>query len=274
VVITGSGFNRGASVALGGAPATGVVVDRSTRLTALTPAHAAGAVSVSVTNPDAQSGSAASAFTYCSTAPTAPAITSAWWVPVDAKAVPASVPLVAGRSWVWSLDGGTLMSGQGTNAVTLDAGTPGTTMSLRVSELPAGGCASAAAQRGIQVDFLDVPPGNGYHDFVDTIALKKITGGCGNGSYCPSSATTREQMAVFVLTAKEGAGYAPPACSPPNTFTDVPETSPYCRWIEELANRGVVTGCGGGAYCPTSSVTREQMAVFLAATFSLALYGI
>ena len=34
-----------------------------------------------------------------------------------------------------------------------------------------------------------------------------------------------------------------PAC-PPNMFNDVPETSPFCRWIEELANRGVVTGCG------------------------------
>jgi hypothetical protein len=35
----------------------------------------------------------------------------------------------------------------------------------------------------------------------------------------------------------------------------------------------VVTGCGGGNYCPTASVTREQMSVFLAVTFSLTLYG-
>ena len=60
---------------------------------------------------------------------------------------------------------------------------------------------------------------------------------------------------------------------PPNTFADVPETSPFCRWIEELARRGVVTGCGGGNYCPAGAVTREQMGVFLAATFGLTLYG-
>src|SRR6185295_19646384 len=86
------------------------------------------------------------------------------------------------------------------------------------------------------------------------------------GNYCPSSVTTRDQMAVFVLAAKEGAGYAPPACSPPNIFSDVPETSPYCRYIEELFRRGVVTGCTAGTYCPTSPVTREQMAIFVLRT--------
>jgi hypothetical protein len=57
-------------------------------------------------------------------------------------------------------------------------------------------------------------------------------------------------------------------------FADVPASSPFCRWIEELANRGVVTGCGGGNYCPADDVSREQMAVFLAATFGLTIYGL
>jgi hypothetical protein len=48
-----------------------------------------------------------------------------------------------------------------------------------------------------------------------------------------------------------------------------PATSPFCRWIEELARRGVVSGCGGGNYCPSSPVTREQMGVFIAVTFAL-----
>jgi hypothetical protein len=80
-------------------------------------------------------------------------------------------------------------------------------------------------------------------------------------------------MAVFVLRTLD------PALSPPNCvagseqFSDVPASSPFCRWIEELANRAVVTGCGGGNYCPLSAVTREQMGVFISATFSLTLYG-
>ena len=38
-------------------------------------------------------------------------------------------------------------------------------------------------------------------------------------------------------------------------------------------NRGVVSGCGGGNYCPSSAVTREQMSVFISLTFGLTLYG-
>jgi hypothetical protein len=79
-------------------------------------------------------------------------------------------------------------------------------------------------------------------------------------------------MAVFVLRTLDPA-LDPPACTTP-MFGDVPASSPYCRWIEELARRGVVTGCGGGNYCPAASVTREQMGVFLSATFGLTLYGL
>ena len=184
--------------------------------------------------------------------------------------------------------------------------------------------------------FTDVPKTSLYYRQVETILHKGVTGGCTSGLYCPASVTTREQMAAFVLLAKEGSGYAAPACAPPNVFADVhhtspfcdvieelarrgvvggcafglycptaavlreqmpvfvlltldpaldpppcttpvfadvPASSPYCRWIEELARRGVVSGCGGGLYCPTAPVTREQMAVFVSGTFGLTLYG-
>ena len=61
----------GATVTFGGTAATNVVVVSGTQITATTPAHAAGAVTVTVTNPDTQSGSLSSGFTYTSvTAPT------------------------------------------------------------------------------------------------------------------------------------------------------------------------------------------------------------
>ena len=68
--------------------------------------------------------------------------------------------------------------------------------------------------------------------------------------YCPANPVTREQMAVFVLRTLDPT-LNPPACGTP-VFTDVPASSPFCRWIEELARRGVVSGCGGGNYCPTA----------------------
>jgi hypothetical protein len=33
--------------------------------------------------------------------------------------------------------------------------------------------------------------------------------------------------------------------------------------VEALADLGVTNGCGGGNFCPTSPVRRDQMAVFL-----------
>ena len=110
--------------------------------------------------------------------------------------------------------------------------------------------------------FTDVPLNNPFYRFIETVLHHGITGGCTPTQYCPNDSATREQMAVFVLVAKEGTGYVPPACTTP-VFADVPASSPFCRWIEELARRGVVSGCGGGNYCPASSVTREQMAVFV-----------
>ena len=53
----------------------------------------------------------------------------------------------------------------------------------------------------------------------------------------------------------------------------MPVSSPFCKWIDELVRRGIVSGCGNGNYCPGDSVTREQMGVFIAGTFGLTLYG-
>jgi CSLREA domain-containing protein len=110
--------------------------------------------------------------------------------------------------------------------------------------------------------FTDVSTSSGFYRFIETLLHYAVTGGCGGTNYCPTASTTREQMAVFVLVAKEGAGYAPPACTTP-VFSDVPASSGFCRFIEELARRAVVGGCGGSNYCPTAPVTREQMAVFV-----------
>jgi hypothetical protein len=113
--------------------------------------------------------------------------------------------------------------------------------------------------------FADVPRANPFYRFIETLLHRGVSAGCSAGAYCPNASTTREQMAVFVLTAKEGAGYLPAACSTP-TFDDVPVASPFCRWIGELFRRGVVGGCGGTSYCPGAPVTRDEMAVIVLRT--------
>ncbi len=47
------------------------------------------------------------------------------------------------------------------------------------------------------------------------------------------------------------------------TFTDVPTTNPFYFYVESLVHSGVTGGCGTELYCPSSPVTRAQMAVFL-----------
>src|SRR6185369_3063556 len=64
ITITGTGFQAGATVALGGTPATNVVVVSSTSITAKTGAHASGAVNVTVTNTDTSTGTLVGGFTY------------------------------------------------------------------------------------------------------------------------------------------------------------------------------------------------------------------
>lgn len=66
VTITGTGFQFGATATIGGVAIVSPVAVSPTTLTGTTGAHASGAVDVVVTNPDAQGGTLAAAFTYIS----------------------------------------------------------------------------------------------------------------------------------------------------------------------------------------------------------------
>ncbi|MGH9381008.1 MAG: PQQ-dependent sugar dehydrogenase [Thermoanaerobaculia bacterium] len=115
--------------------------------------------------------------------------------------------------------------------------------------------------------FTDVPRSSPFYRSIETLLHRRVTGGCNAARYCPAAGSSRAQMAVFVLKAVEGGDYLPPVCvQGEELFADVPATNPFCRWIEELANRGVVAGCGGGDYCPNGAARRADMAVFLLKT--------
>jgi uncharacterized repeat protein (TIGR01451 family) len=194
----------------------------------------------------------------------APALTAPVWVLPGATGIAASVPFHAGSTYAWTLAGGTITSGQGTDTITFDAGGPGTTMDLQVTESNTS-CVSPATAAKIQVDFLDVPTSHPFHDFIDTIARNAITAGCGGGNYCPDDSNTRAQMAVFLLKAKLGSDHVPPPATGA-IFTDVQPGDFAADWIEELASLGITGGCTPTTYCPDDPVTRGQMAVFLLKT--------
>jgi hypothetical protein len=49
-----------------------------------------------------------------------------------------------------------------------------------------------------------------------------------------------------------------------NSFSDVLRTHPFYVKIETLLHNGVTGGCSPTSYCPSQTVTRDQMAIFLA----------
>ena len=120
---------------------------------------------------------------------------------------------------------------------------------------------------GTGTGFTDVPTDYWAAAWIKQLAAEGITSGCGPSLYCPEASVTRDQMAVFLLRAEHGASYTPPPAT--GVFTDVPTTHWAAPWIEQLAAEGITGGCGVDTYCPSTLVTRAQMAVFLVRAFNL-----
>ncbi|MBI3174284.1 MAG: S-layer homology domain-containing protein [Chloroflexi bacterium] len=123
--------------------------------------------------------------------------------------------------------------------------------------------------------FSDVGGNSSFWPYIEGIYFAGITGGCATAPdllYCPTNNVTRAEMAVFLLRAKYGSAYVPPAVGASTGFADVPTSSVYAPWIKQLAAEGVTSGCGGGNYCPNDSVTRAQMSVFLLRTHDGSAY--
>jgi hypothetical protein len=111
--------------------------------------------------------------------------------------------------------------------------------------------------------FNDVPDTFWAVSYIERLFNAGITGGCGDGNYCPDEPVTRAQMAVFLLKGIHSASYQPPALGDNTGFSDVAADHWAAAWIKQLAAEAITGGCGSGNYCPEASVTRAQMAVFL-----------
>jgi surface protein len=120
---------------------------------------------------------------------------------------------------------------------------------------------------GDTTGFNDVPTDLWAAAWIKQLAAEGITGGCGNGNFCPNQVVTRAELAVMLLRAEHGNTYAPPAAT--GLFSDVPTDFWAAVWVEQLIAEGITGGCGGGNFCPSQPVTRAQMAVFLVTAFNL-----
>ncbi len=89
-----------------------------------------------------------------------------------------------------------------------------------------------------------------------------ITVGCAPNKYCPEAGVTRAQMASFLVRAF----HLPPTTT--DYFTD-DETSSAENDINALRKAGITVGCTPSKYCPTATVSRDQMASFLSRALDL-----
>lgn len=117
--------------------------------------------------------------------------------------------------------------------------------------------------------FSDVPLSHAFHAHISMIRDRSITLGCSPTEFCPGQATSRGQMAAFIIRALLGGDIFPYPAAP--FFTDVHVNHPFFPHIQKLRELGITTGCSASLYCPDDIVTRGQMAAFLVrARFGLA----
>ncbi len=245
--VRGTNFAAGATITLGGIPATDIVVVNSTQVEGRTPALAAGALSdVTLNNVDGSSGTLSKGYV------------------TDFNDVPQNQTF---HAFVTTLVSNGVTAGVGGGNYGVASSTLRQQMAVFLLKAKYGVCyVPPPCTPGF---FADVPCPGTFAPWIEALANLGITGGCGNGNYCPASPVRRDQMAVFLLKAEHGSTYVPPACTPPGVFTDVACPGTFTDWIERLAAEGITGGCGAGIYCPGNPNTRGQMAVFIVKTFLL-----
>ncbi|MBF0370033.1 MAG: S-layer homology domain-containing protein [Magnetococcales bacterium] len=112
-------------------------------------------------------------------------------------------------------------------------------------------------------------------NFVERLSELGITSGCDASNFCPSRNITRSEMAIFLLRTKYGSDYSPPTATG-TIFGDISADYWAASFIEQLDAEGwsddtldTTRECAEGNFCPSLTINRAEMAVFLVKTFGL-----
>ena len=112
--------------------------------------------------------------------------------------------------------------------------------------------------------FSDVLSDHWAFDEVEACAAAGIVSGYEDGTYRPSLAVSRDQMAAYVSRALAGGDESVPDHVAAPTFSDVDEDHWALDYVEYAVVQNVATGYDDGTYHPEYQVTRDQMAVYIA----------
>lgn len=107
--------------------------------------------------------------------------------------------------------------------------------------------------------FKDVPKNHVFYSEISWLANKGITRGWPDGTFRPTQAVQRDQMAAFLYRMAGSPQYTAPTTSP---FKDVPTSHVFYKEIAWLSKQGITKGWSDGTFRPSQSISREQMAAF------------
>ena len=145
--------------------------------------------------------------------------------------------------------------------------------------------ATATATAGSDPPYGDVPTDTYYHEAVTNLAARGVFQGteCADNNFCPHQVLDRRTIAVWIVRALGGSPteddqevfrYPPEQQDErpgQHSFSDVDHAQWQTPYIYHLANLGITVGCSYEPtnYCPDTTVSRDQMASFLARAFAL-----
>lgn len=181
-----------------------------------------------------------------------------------------------------------LMAGCGGDYFCPDEGVTREDMAVHLETLyrgsaftPLPACASACT-------FTDLTPSYCLAGWICQLARDGITGGYADGSYGGPRAVTRAHMAAFLSkvlawrlgetipssgtvcrTPSDCRAFDCKASGGTSAFSDVPAALSFCKSIHYIFGKGITAGCAVWQYCPSSTIARKEMAVFLGRSATL-----
>ena len=129
---------------------------------------------------------------------------------------------------------------------------------------------SARSSRPVASGPFEDDDGGIHEPAIDALEREGILDGteCGEGLFCPEKPVLRWVMAVWLVRALSETRASVAAAT---AFSDVDPSVWWAPYVERLVELGVTEGCSTEPlrFCPEQSVTRAQMATFLARALEL-----
>jgi S-layer homology domain len=148
--------------------------------------------------------------------------------------------------------------------IAFDAASDGTTTSAPIAKTGVGAPVFYTSWNNYFGDLNNTS--EGFVDEIGWMADEGITSGCGAAIFCPKSSVSRGEMAVFLTRALGLSNFADAG------FQDIGSLNQTFKdSINAVANAGITSGCSVTPknFCPSSSVTRGQMSVFIVKGYGL-----